>query len=460
MGEGAECLRNSGEWGRGEPGRRQDSIGETSGRLAGGEVGSGVEQDAEKSAEAGQGPGQGPGQASRQGWDEGSGQRPMSYGMLYAGFAATGVCMALPGSVLPALLARWSLADSQAGLLFFLAWMGSSLGAIAVRLPVARALLIGDGLLSMAALGMAYVAVLWPRSAFVWMMLFGVGLGMVMTATSLLQATRQAYRRGAELNRLNLVWAVGASLCPTLAEHSLRVMDVRSIFAGVGVFFAVQFAWVGLRERDPLQLGAEKADAGRSRSGSLSLWPLPLVILVFLPTGIEASMGGWIAAYVQRTQHTIATTVTAGTCFWIGLMLSRTLSSILLASQKGGRRPRLTTEGAVLRFGMGTVVAGMAALLLSGASLGVLPGVFLIGFGLGPVYPLVLAKALEYSQNTLIFFVAGLGSACLPWLTGVVSTGASSLRIGLLVPSAASVLMLALGFAQLRRPSHVVNAGL
>ena len=59
--------------------------------------------------------------------------------------------------------------------------------------------------------------------------------------------------------------------------------------------------------------------------------------------------------------------------------------------------------------------------------------------------PLLLAQVLGYSENPLIFTIAGLGSAFLPWLTGAVSASASSLRIGLLVPLAASLLMLALG---------------
>jgi fucose permease len=94
-------------------------------------------------------------------------------------------------------------------------------------------------------------------------------------------------------------------------------------------------------------------------------------------------------------------------------------------------------------------VLGTLLLISSTASLGILPGVFLVGFGLGPVYPLLLAIALQYSENTLIFFVAGLGSAFLPWLTGIISSATSSLRIGLAVPVAASLLMLVLGLRQI-----------
>jgi fucose permease len=359
--------------------------------------------------------------------------------IVYLSFAATGLCMALPGSVLPALLIRWSLADSEAGLLFFLAWMGSSVGALVVRAPISRSLACGAILLAFAAFGMAYGDSSFRWITFAWMTLFGIGLGMTMTATSILQASRNADRRGLELNRLNLVWAIGASICPTLAEHSLRITDVRSIFSAVGVFFVLIFVWTIVFERDPAPVAAASTlhVDPKKRKWTLALWPLPLVILIFLPTGIESSMGGWIAAYVQRSQQTLSTTVTAGSCFWIGLLLSRTFSSFILR--------RSNSETFVLRQSMVTLVFGISLLIASYNSLGILVGVFLIGYGLGPIYPLLLAVALQYSDNTLIFFVAGLGSASLPWLTGVTSSAASSLRMGLWVPLLASLVLLFLG---------------
>jgi MFS transporter, FHS family, glucose/mannose:H+ symporter len=352
--------------------------------------------------------------------------------VIYLSFAATGVGMALPGSVLPTLLAQWSLTDRQAGLLLFLGWLGSSLGALVVRASRVRSLGWGTLLAALGAFGMAFSS---RSSCFLCMAIFGLGLGMTMTSTSLLQSSRNAERRGAELNRLNLVWALGACICPTLAEHSLRVASARVIFSSLGTFFAIVRLWILAFERDPAAI-VPISEPSRNRR-SLSLWPLSLVILILLPTGIESSMGGWIAAYVQRTQQTIATTVTAGSCFWVGLMLSRTLASTILLMRR--------SERLVLTQSLCTVVAGAMLLIASKASVGILPGVFLVGFGLGPVYPLLLAIALQYSENTAIFFIAGLGSAFFPWLTGTVSSSTSSLRIGLLVPLAASVLMLALG---------------
>jgi FHS family glucose/mannose:H+ symporter-like MFS transporter len=358
--------------------------------------------------------------------------RYLSGAIIYLGFAATGVGMALPGSVLPVLLVQWSLADRQAGLLFFLGWLGSSVGALAVRPSRVRSLAAGTLLAAAGAFGLAFSS---RWSCFLSMAVFGLGLGITMTSTSLLQAARNIQRRGAELNRLNLVWALGACVCPTLAEHSLRIASARAIFSALGLFFAIICLWTLAFERD--QAADLSGPASLPRKWSLALWPVSLVVVILLPTGIESSMGGWIAAYVQRTQQTISTTVTAGSCFWVGLLLSRTFASTILLLRR--------SERLVLIQSLSTVVAGALLLIASKASLGILPGVFLVGFGLGPVYPLLLAIALQFSDNTAIFFVAGLGSAFLPWLTGIVSSSTSSLRTGLLVPLTASVLMLVLG---------------
>ncbi len=340
--------------------------------------------------------------------------------------------MALPGSVMPVLIARWSLSDRQAGLLLFLGWFGSSLGALGVRSSRSCSLAAGAFLSAAGASGMVFGG---RWSSFPSMAIFGLGLGLAMTATSLLQCARYQHKRSAELNRLNLVWALGACICPALAGHSLHVTSITVLFTGVALFFCAVGAWVFLVERDPQSL--DTSVSATRFQWSLAAWPLSLVLIILLPTGIESSMGGWIAAYVQRTQHVVTTTVTAGTCFWAGLMVSRTLASTLLHLRR--------YERFVLFESFLAVIAGAALLICMQSSLAILCGVFLTGFGLGPIYPLLLAIALPYSENTLIFFIAGLGSAFLPWITGVVSTTASSLRAGLAVPLIASIVMLFLG---------------
>jgi FHS family glucose/mannose:H+ symporter-like MFS transporter len=93
-------------------------------------------------------------------------------------------------------------------------------------------------------------------------------------------------------------------------------------------------------------------------------------------------------------------------------------------------------------------LAGVALLLLAHNAQAILAGSALTGLALGPVFPLILALFLTEiggSRNVgWVFAIAGLGGAVLSWLTGAISTSAGSLRIGLLVPGAAALLMLAM----------------
>jgi fucose permease len=269
---------------------------------------------------------------------------------------------------------------------------------------------------------------------------------MAMTAISLHQAALFAQERALELNRLNLIWAAGALAGPTLGAHSLRVASVRSIYSMIGLFFGLFALWMLVREKDAMRQEPPRTVARRSWSlrQALAMWPLPILLVIFLPTGVEASMGAWTAAYVQRSHQAIATTVTAGSCFWFGLLMSRA-ASVFLLRKKSAERKLLRTHLLIL-------LAGATTLIAVTATASTLPALFLIGFGLGPIYPLLLATALTYSDATPIFFLAGLGSAFLPWLTGIVSSQAHSLRVGLVVPLVASVAMLLLSL-------RIVGAG-
>ena len=371
--------------------------------------------------------------------------RPLSRAVLTLAFAATGVCVALPGALLPALLRQWSMHDARAGFLFFLAWTSSNLGALLVRGSRARALAIGCLRIAIAASGMAF-GVGWL--GFVAWALYGLGLGMSMTAISLLQASRNAAARGRELNRLNLFWALGASLGPILAAHALQVRNVHGAFLATAAFFLLVSLWAALMERDTASTAATQPT--RTWPFSLRAWPLVLVVLVALPGAVESSLGGWLATYMHRTSGVIALTVSAGTCFWGGMLLSRAISSTALITRIGERN--------YLLHSLQILTLGALLLLLVPAEPAIVIGAFLAGFGLGPVYPLLLALALPYSENPLIFAIGGLGSAILPWVTGILSQATNSLRIGLAAPVLVAVTMLLLALRLPKQPTPEENS--
>ncbi len=335
-------------------------------------------------------------------------------------FALTGVGCALLGAALPALLAHWLLTDRGAGFIFLLAWLGAAGGALLSRGDRARSVARGLALASLCcfALAAAKGAAVFPLT-----LGYGLGLGITMTSISLLRSERAGSRRPQELNRLNLLWALGALACPAFAARALLTSSPAYLFTALGCFFALGALWAALFEPKQPPLRVEKA---------MRLPSVPLVFCLFssLTVGTEASLSAWLTTYCKRSDHSVAGAVTAATAFWAGLLLSRALYSA----------PWLRRVGARAAFRSHSWLVAGALLLLSFAfqPLALAALAFVLGFGLGPLYPLLLALVLPQYRGNLVFLFAGLGSAVLPWFTGVLSSQAGSLRAGLAVPCAGS----------------------
>ena len=363
------------------------------------------------------------------------GRRPLAALPLYVAFAGTGIGVALPGAILPALLLRWHLKDAQGGLLFLMAWVGSSAGALLVRGSLRRALTMGGLAVALASFALGVCEGVGANE---WMALYGCGLGLTMTSISLIRQ-QQTEHTGAEMVRLNLLWALGACVCPTLTVRILAGGAIRPLLFGIGAGFLAVTGWAALQEDVRLPL---KTKAGQRFLSLFQSVPLPLIAMVFLITGIEASAGGWLATFARRAEatsgHDVATTIAAPTCLWAGLLLSRFVWSVY---------DRVRAHGQIMRGSL-ALMSGSAVLLVTahGGWL-MLVAAFCLGFGIGPIYPLLLAWALRFRPGGSIFFIAGVGSAALPWLTGLLSTQRNSLRVGLAVPMAGTLMMLVLSMA-------------
>lgn len=371
----------------------------------------------------------------------GPGRHPFAALPLYVGFAATGVGVALPGVSLPVMLQRWGLSDAQGGRLFLCAWLGSSVGALLVRGSLQRTLLTGCGLIvcGASALGFGTGTAL---HADVWMFLYGAGLGLVMTSISLIHQASAARRSGRGLIRLNLAWALGAFACPALAKRALAASDLRPVLGGLAAIFACVGLWCATSH---VCRGVRTTMEWAAGWGGLVTLPFPLILMISLITGIEASAGGWLSTYAWRNNDGLGTVVAAPTCFWAGLLLSRVVWSLSTAD----------IEVATVRGSAGLMTLAVTVLLLLPSAKGLVISAFCLGFGIGPVYPLLLDFVLRRTRGGPIFFLAGVGSACLPWLTGVVSSSAGSLRTGLLVPACGTLLLftLAMGSTLVRGSS-------
>jgi MFS transporter, FHS family, glucose/mannose:H+ symporter len=357
---------------------------------------------------------------------------------LYLGFAGTGVGVALPGALLPLLLRRWSLGDARGGLLLFCFFLATTTGALLSRGRMNRSIARGALLTSAGAVWLGFASRDWAFAAIV---VYGLGLGIAMTSTSLLISRQFADERRVEMMRLNLLWAAGACAGPWLAlggqalragTHAARPLH---ILLGLTAFFAAfaLLVWLALEPLAPAPPNPPSNYGPAATRWPLAQIPLALLILVFCATGIESSTGGWLTAYAQRLGETARITIGAATAFWVGLLSSRLIYSLRASAR--------LSERAVLSVSAGLAAVGLAILVAWPGAAASIAAALMAGLGAGPVYPLLLSIVLRRRESRGIFALAGVGSSALPLATGALSGWTHSLSAGLCVPLAAASMM-------------------
>jgi MFS family permease len=198
-------------------------------------------------------------------------RQDLSTSVLSAGFSLTGAGTVMLGVLLPTLSQSWGMRDDQAGLLLFLQFFGSGLGAVATGLNRIRSLACGYGLM---AATLCVLTLGGSRTAYAAFLFFGLGLGMAMTSTSLLFSDRWGDDRAAKLEWLNFVWSVGATAGPICFLPFLHQGAYHSLFAAMLVPSLAAFVWVILKERQevatvPLKRSrpSDALGAGHGRRG-------------------------------------------------------------------------------------------------------------------------------------------------------------------------------------------------
>jgi fucose permease len=289
------------------------------------------------------------------------------------------------------------------------------------------------------------------NAAYLALAVYGAGLGLMITATGLLMSRRFPAKRRVEMVRLNLVWAMGAACGPWVALHSSHV---GTMFLEVAAFFVAAAGWAWWMEggddwsagvaAQPVAEGGSRRWGARTMNALAGVFvvPWPLLLLVYLDTGVEASINGWLTAYAQRAGDALGTTIGAATLLWVGVLISRAIHATPWAL----RLP----ERAVLLSSLAAMAGALTMLVARPAGAVTLVAAALLGLAAGPVYPLVVTAALRRREDAGIFVIGGLGSAALPLLTGAVSAGMHSLRWGLGVPLVAAMGMVVLAKAGIR----------
>jgi FHS family glucose/mannose:H+ symporter-like MFS transporter len=242
------------------------------------------------------------------------------------------------------------------------------------------------------------------------------------------------------LSLINLSWGIGAVICPFLVVAALGISESFVILYGLAALLLLAIV---ILTRVPLPICLLTTKVGNSDRHPAAIWLnryVPILGAVFfLYVGTEASVGGWIASYAQRSMPAGTTWLITPSYFWGSLLFGRLITPILLRQLK---------EVSLSSLGLLLAVFGVTAAITARNSIELDVSTCLAGLGLSAVFPIAIAiLSLKFGSAAsrvagLMFNLAGFGGATLPWVVGVVSTRFGNLKFGLFVPLCGCLAML------------------
>jgi fucose permease len=345
--------------------------------------------------------------------------------------------------MLPILISRWAMSDTQAGNLFLVQFLASVVGVQLSGVLLSRrgyrpAFLAG---LLLMALGVTMLCFgsLWL--GLVSVATYGLGLGLIIPTDNLLIAEISSgsgpASSAAAVSLLNFFWGVGAVFCSLMvawsAAHHLLPFFLISV-AAILVLLAFAMRALPFPAAEAL---SRSSVSWLELTKSPTIWIFASVF--FLYPGAETAVGGWIGSYVSRMgMRGVAMASMMPAFFWSALTAGRALGTVFL---------RHFSERQVLRAGYAAGTAGIALIMWAPSLTGVIVGASITGLAFSVLYPINVARFSQRygvsarSIGAVMFSLASVGPAVLPWTVGMISQFTGSLRTGLLVPLGATAIL-------------------
>lgn len=294
-------------------------------------------------------------------------------------------------------------------------------GGVVARLGLGR-VLAGSSALVAASLTLYVVSPFWSL-VLVGGTLAGLGAGAIDAGINAYAASHFSAGR---VSWLHACWGIGASLGPLVMTTALA--------SGFGwrwgyTVLALAIGALGAafhRTRSRWDVGAVAAGhPAASLGASLREWPVQgNMALFFWYVGLESSIGQWAFSLLTESRHVGATP--AGlwvSCYWASLTLGRMLSGAW-ADRLGPSR--------VLRSGIALTPVGAGLVCASWSPWLDGMGLMLMGLGLAPTFPLLIAGTPKrvgpaHAGNAVGFQVSvgSIGAALLPGAIGWIAQRAS-----------------------------------
>jgi len=368
--------------------------------------------------------------------------RALIFYLLCFGFVLNGIIISFIGPLLPVFMAKWNLDYGRAGRFFLVQFLASFVGVL-----ISSALISAKGFKSAIVIGLALLGIgfaLLNSPSFPLALLasgvYGLGYGFATPGTNLWVSESYGERRTSALNISNLAWGVGALASSSLATWTIKKSAVTQFLYLVGVLCAILAAYLfTMRFGKPHQeenSSQTSASEGTASNGVAIL----LGTLFFVYVGTEVGTSSWSPTHAQSAVAWIGNNwALTPAFFFAGLLGGRGASAAILLRLK---------EATVAITGLLIAAAGELLFITAHSHIALFAGAFFAGLGFSSLYPIFVAWLTKWfgarsrKVGGVMFAMAALGSATLPWLVGQVSRAASSLRVGLIVPLAGCAVML------------------
>jgi fucose permease len=365
----------------------------------------------------------------------------MIFYLLCAGFVVNGIVISFIGPIIPMFEVKWRLNDSRAALFLLVQFAGSFVGVL-----ISSALISTKGFKPAIIVGLTLLGIgfaLLNAPTFVLALtacgIYGLGYGFATPGTNLWVGETYRERRASALNIMNLAWGAGSIFSSVLAKITVDTPHIKPLLYSVGAIGgALAIALLRMPFAKPAHYEAPVgASADKSTGAGVAVM---LGVLFFVYVGTEVGTSSWAPAHALRAAVWSSNTWTlAPMFFFAGLLGGRAAAAAILVHLK---------EVTVAVAGLLLAATGETVFLAGHSPVTLFGGAFLAGLGLASIFPILIAWLSKWygtrarKVGGVMFALAALGSAFVPWLVGVVSGYSGSLRIGLLVPLAGCALML------------------
>lgn len=346
--------------------------------------------------------------------------RTIAFISVFAGILLFGVSMVLIGSVLPLLKLRLGLSDIIAGGLFSILPFGLLIGSISFG-PITDkygyrwVLSIACLFLAIGFIGIGHTfSLLLLRIS---ILFFGIGGGVINGATSaLISDLSSDNKKIANLNLLGVFFGIGAFCMPLILSTLNNESYVVAI--NIAAMMSVLISLLFLLIKYPLSVKKEKV--------SFKLIPLFLKKKVFLiicfflffQSAFEAIINNWSVSYfTEQLQVPQRDALIALSFSVLGMTLMRILTGGVFRNVK---------SKTLLQISFSLFIAGVICLFIPSSFIYINTfGLFLIGAGLSPGFPVMLGltgnmfKEISGTAFSFVMFIALTGNIIINYITGI-----------------------------------------